>query len=207
MRRLKERQLPLQYVREYYLLQDLSPWRRQYLDQVLRQPLPEVNTDLNPRCYFFDLALTTVQEGLGVKEALLAVQNLPPAVPWAALILATVLTGGAPPPPRSPVPVPGGGDGSGDHGPGNPGARLVPDQTGFPLPAVGAAHCGLHGGMAAGSAAGSRWTGRARGGLRLLAGLQGAWRSWPVSLAPLVARGCQRWGRAGRSSGPGGDTS
>ena len=82
-------------MREYYLLQDLSPWRRQYLDQVLRQPAPAVNTDLNPRCYFFDLVLSTVQEGLGVKEALLAVQKLPPAVPWAALALATVLAGGA----------------------------------------------------------------------------------------------------------------
>ena len=82
--RITARQLPLQYVREYYLLQDLSPWRRQYLHQVLAQSPPSVNTDLNPRCYFFDLALSTVQEGLGVKDALVALQNLPPAVPWAA---------------------------------------------------------------------------------------------------------------------------
>ena len=81
VQRLQARQFPLQYVREYYLLQDLSPWRRQYLNQVLRQPRPEVNTDLNPRCYFFDLALSTVQEGLGVKEALLALQKLPPRGP------------------------------------------------------------------------------------------------------------------------------
>ena len=105
VRRLKARQLPLQYVREYYLFQDLSPWRRQYLNQVLGQPPPSVNTDLNPRCYFFDLVLSTVQEGLGVKDALLALQNLPPAVPWAALVLATVLAGaGAAPPPRSSAP-------------------------------------------------------------------------------------------------------
>ncbi len=146
VQRLKNRHLALQYVREYYLLQDLSPWRRQYLNQILRQQPVEINTDLNPRCYFYDLVLSTVQEGLGVKEVLLALQKLPPVVPWAALVLATragrrVDT----PPPRSGRSLSGSGDGPGHHGPGNPGAHLVPDPAGLPLPGVGGAGGGLHG--------------------------------------------------------------
>ena len=206
--RIKARQLPLQYVREYYLLQDLSPWRRQYLHQVLAQPPPSVNTDLNPRCYFFDLALSTVQEGLGVKDALVALQNLPPAVPWAAAGPGRGAGRGRPAPPaRIPVPVSGAGDGSGHHGPGNPGAGLVPDQAGFPLPATGAAHRGLHG----------RDGGRQRRGLPL--GRPGWGRAAPVGGAargagapghipgPLVARREAPRGPPGRSSGPGRDTS
>jgi spermidine synthase len=93
VQRLQDRRLALQYVREYYLLQDLSPWRRQYLNQILHQQPVEINTDLNPRCFFYDLVLSTVQAGLGVKEMLLGLQKLPHALPWAALALATVLVG------------------------------------------------------------------------------------------------------------------
>ncbi|HZE21481.1 MAG TPA: fused MFS/spermidine synthase, partial [Desulfobaccales bacterium] len=89
--RLQARGLRLQYVRGYYLRQDLSSWRQQYLNRILRQQPPVVNTDLNPRCYFFDLVLSTVQEGMGVKEALLALQKLPAATPWVAVVLASVL--------------------------------------------------------------------------------------------------------------------
>ena len=184
VQRLKIRQLPLQYVREYYLLQDLSPWRRQYLDQVLRQPRPEVNTDLNPRCYFFDLALCTVQEGLGVKDALLAAQNLPPAVPWAALALATVLAGAAlrrRPGPRSLYQVM-------VMGLGTMALEILvlvlyQIRLGSLYQQLGLLIAAFMAGMAAGSAAGSRWTGRARGGPRLLAGLQGGLAILAVSLA------------------------
>jgi spermidine synthase len=174
IQRLKARQLSLQYVREYYLLQDLSPWRRQYLEQILRQPPPAVNTDLNPRCYFFDLVLSTVQEGLGVKEALLALQKLPPAVPWAALALAAGLTGAVL---RR-----------------RPGARslyqvvvmglgtmaleilvlvLYQIRLGSLYRELGVLIAAFMAGMAAGSLVLSRWPGRPRGGLRRLAGLQG----------------------------------
>jgi spermidine synthase len=91
VQRLQARQLSLTYVREYYLLQDLSPGRQQYLAQVLAQPPPEINTDLTPRCYFYDLAMSAAQEGRGIKELLLALQSLPAVVPGAALILATTL--------------------------------------------------------------------------------------------------------------------
>jgi spermidine synthase len=195
VRRLKQRHLALQYVREYYLLQDLSPWRRQYLNQVLGQSPPAVNTDLNPRCYFFDLVLSAVQEGLGVKEALLALQKLPPAVPLGGPDPGHGIDRGrSPPPPRSPRPLPGGGDGAGDHVPGNPGTGPVPDQTGFPLSAVGGAHRGLHG----------RDGGGQRGGLAL--DRPGPGRSAPPGGAaggpggpgripgPLAARGYHRGG-------------
>jgi spermidine synthase len=95
VQRLKERHLALQYVREYYLLQDLSPWRRRYLNHILDVQPVEINTDLHPRCYFYDLVLTTFQEGLGAKDLLLALQKLPPLLPWTALVLATVLAGAA----------------------------------------------------------------------------------------------------------------
>ena len=205
VQRLKIRQLPLQYVREYYLLQDLSPWRRQYLNQVLRQPAPAVNTDLNPRCYFFDLVLSTVQEGLGVKEALLALQKLPPAVPWAALALATVLAGAAlrrRPGPRSLYQVV-------VMGLGTMALEILvlvlyQIRLGSLYQQLGMLIAAFMAGMAAGSAAGSRWTGRARGGPRLLAGLQGGLAVLAVSLAlwlqggvSVGASGSEFWTRAG----------
>ena len=205
VQRLKARQLSLQYVREYYLLQDLSPWRRQYLNQVLRQPGPSVNTDLNPRCYFFDLALTTVQEGLGVKDALLALQKLPPAVPWAALALATVLAGAAlrrRPGPRALYQVV-------VMGLGTMALEILvlvlyQIRLGSLYQQLGMLIAAFMAGMAAGSAAGSRWTGRLRGGSRLLAGLQGGlavlaaslalWLQGGVSSEPF---GSEFWTRAG----------
>jgi spermidine synthase len=174
VRRLQARGLQLQYVREYYLLQDLSPRRRQYLNQVLSQPPPEINTDLNPRCYFFDLVLSTVQAGLGVKEALLAFQKLPPAVPWAALVLATLLAGVALR--RRPgltslyqVVVMGVGTMALEI------LVLVLYQIklGSLYQELGVLIAAFMAGMAAGSAAGSHWGGRLRGGGRFLAGLQG----------------------------------
>ena len=174
VRRLKDRQLPLQYVREYYLLQDLSPWRRQYLDQVLRQPHPSVNTDLNPGCYFFDLALSTVQEGLGLKEALLAMQKLPPAIPWAALGLATVLSGVAlrrRPGPRALYQV--GVMGFGTMAMEILGLVLYQIRLGSLYQQLGLLIAAFMAGMAAGSAAVAYWANGTKAGPRLLAGLQG----------------------------------
>ena len=187
VRRLKQRRLSLQYVREYYLLQDLSP-AGSISDQVLGQSPPSINTDLNPRCYFFDLVLTTVQEGLGVKEALLAVQQWLPAVPWAALILATVLTGGAlrrrPSPRLYQVVVMGLGTMALEI------LVLVLYQIklGSLYQQLGVLIAAFMAGMAAGSAAGCRWTGRARAG-RSFRGSAGGPGSPGRSPGPLVARG------------------
>jgi len=89
--RLTERGLKLRYVRDYYLLADLSPARQEYLRHLLDRQAPEVNTDLNPRSYFYDLALTGAQEALPVKEALGALKGLPPGWVWGGLGLAAVL--------------------------------------------------------------------------------------------------------------------
>jgi spermidine synthase len=89
--RLKERQLRLKYVREYYLLDDLSRPRQEYLTRLLGSQPPEVNTDLDPRCYFYDLVLSGIQEGLPIKEVLLALKGVPPFPAWAALALGTLL--------------------------------------------------------------------------------------------------------------------
>jgi spermidine synthase len=89
--RIAARQLKLDYVREYYLLQDLSRPRQDYLRRVLESQPPEVNTDLNPRCYFYDLALSGVQERLPLPEVLLFLKDRSPAGLWAVIGLATLL--------------------------------------------------------------------------------------------------------------------
>jgi len=83
--RLKERHLNLRYVREYYILADLAPARQQYLNAILRRQPLEVNTDLNPRGYFYDLMLIGSREGLPLKEVLLTLKGLPGFAFWLAL--------------------------------------------------------------------------------------------------------------------------
>jgi spermidine synthase len=173
VQRLKSRRLALQYVREYYLLQDLSPWRQQYLDQILRQQPAEINTDLNPRCYFYDLVLSAVQEGLGVKEVYFGLQDLPPGGFWAVLALATLAAGLGTR--RRPGP----------HflyqvvvmGLGTMALEILvlvlyQISQGSLYQQLGLLIAAFMAGMAGGSAAGSRWAGRAWAGPRLLAGLQ-----------------------------------
>jgi spermidine synthase len=89
--RLQDRHLNLRYVREYFLLADLAPSRQQYLSAILKQQPVEVNTDLNPRGYFYDLVLTGAREGLPLREVLLTLKNLPPFAPWLALGLTFLL--------------------------------------------------------------------------------------------------------------------
>jgi spermidine synthase len=93
VRRLRERRLNLQYVREYYLLSDLSRPRQEYLRQILSQVPTEINTDLSPGCYFYDLMLSAVQEGLPANRVLLFLKRLPPSVPWLALLAGLLLPG------------------------------------------------------------------------------------------------------------------
>ncbi len=89
--RLKERRLDLRYVREYYMLADLAPSRQQYLRAILsRQPV-EVNSDLHPRGYFYDLLLTSAREGLPLPGVLFALRSLPVFIPWLVIGLALAL--------------------------------------------------------------------------------------------------------------------
>lgn len=89
--RLQARRLPLQYVREYYLRDDLAPARVAFLKQVLERQPPEINTDLSPGCYFYDLALAGLQEDLPLGRLLMAARQLPAYLPWAWLAAATLI--------------------------------------------------------------------------------------------------------------------
>ena len=88
--RLAERGLKLRYVRDYYLLADLSLPRQEYVRRLLERYPPEINTDLNPKSYFYDLILTGAREGLPLKEVLLALKSLSPVWPWIILGLGGV---------------------------------------------------------------------------------------------------------------------
>lgn len=92
VQRLRERRLELLYVREYYLLADLAPSRQQYLQAILQRQPAEVNTDLNPRGFFYDLILTGSRESLPLKAVLVGLGNLPGIAPWLALGLVFSLT-------------------------------------------------------------------------------------------------------------------
>jgi len=89
--RLAARGLELRYVRDYYLLADLALPRQEYISRLLDQHSPEVNTDLNPQSYLYDLVLTGAREGLPLDQILLKLKRLPPGWVWLALGLAGVL--------------------------------------------------------------------------------------------------------------------
>ena len=91
MDRLTKRGLTLHYVREYYLLSDLAVSRQEYVRRLLSLQPPEVNTDLNPKSFLYDLILTSMLEGLPTKEVLLALKRTPPLYFWAGLALAGLL--------------------------------------------------------------------------------------------------------------------
>ncbi len=63
LERLKERKLKTQYVSEFYLPFRLNPMRLKYLDDVLQDPPPgtQLNYDLRPIAYFYDMLLWTAQ--------------------------------------------------------------------------------------------------------------------------------------------------
>ncbi|MFZ5453537.1 MAG: fused MFS/spermidine synthase [Thermodesulfobacteriota bacterium] len=83
--RIAARGLKLNYVRDYYLVHDLSRNRQEYLRRLLESQPPEVNTDFNPRCYFYDLVLSGIQEGLPLKELLLFLKGC--SVPVLGVVL------------------------------------------------------------------------------------------------------------------------
>ncbi len=89
--RIKARRLPLQYVRDYYLRDDLLPSKVAYLKQVLEGQPPEINTDLTPGCYFYELGLGSIQENLPLGQVLQALKQLPAYLPWAAVGLITLI--------------------------------------------------------------------------------------------------------------------
>jgi spermidine synthase len=187
--RLKERGLNLQYVREYYLLNDMSPGRRDYLKNILNRQAPEVNTDLDPRCYFYDLVLSGTQEGLPLGDLLLFLQGLPGWAPWGTLGLATLLLGvclrrRAGPLYLYQVLV---------MGLGTMALEIVvlilyQIHLGYLYRQLGLLIAAFMGGMAAGGAVGTRVGRRPRAAARLLATLQGGLAALAVLLALLLPR-------------------
>lgn len=85
--RLQERRIQVHFIREYYLLADLAPSRQQFLAAIFRRQPPEVNRDLHPQGFFYDLALTGSREGLPWAEVLFTLRRLPRFIPWLALTL------------------------------------------------------------------------------------------------------------------------
>jgi len=187
--RLQERHLNLRYVREYYLLHDLSPPRLEYLRRILSRQPPEVNTDLNPRCYFYDLVLSGIQEGMPLKEVFLYLRGLPAFIPWAALGLGTVLLGALVRRRRGPlylyqVLV---------MGLGTMALEIVvlilyQVHLGYLYRQMGILIAAVMGGMAAGGAVGARLADRPQAGVRLAALLQGGLAGLAVLLALLLPR-------------------
>lgn len=89
--RLQARRLALRYVQDYYLREAMAPAKVAYLQQVLDHQSPEINTDLTPGCYFYDLALGSMQEGLPLGRGLLALKRLPAFLPWTLLGVVALL--------------------------------------------------------------------------------------------------------------------
>ena len=84
--RILERQLDLQYVREYYLFDHLNPMRLSYLDKLLTQsPSQRLNKDFFPLCYFNNLLLWVQQLNPGLAKALAALSEISKWQLWIAL--------------------------------------------------------------------------------------------------------------------------
>jgi spermidine synthase len=89
--RLAGRGLTLRYVRDYYLLADLSIPRQEYVRYLLDRHPPEINKDLNPKSFFYDLILTGALEGLPVKKVFLTLKSWSPPWLWGTLGLTGLL--------------------------------------------------------------------------------------------------------------------
>ncbi len=55
-KRIKDRDLNLSHVQDYYILYNLSPGRVKYFENIIKKvPDVKINKDLSPSCYFYDL--------------------------------------------------------------------------------------------------------------------------------------------------------
>lgn len=75
--RLKNRGINLKYVREYYILFNLSSTRLDYINSILNQERGvSINRDLNPICYFYDLVLWGAQYSPITKDLFLRISAI-----------------------------------------------------------------------------------------------------------------------------------
>lgn len=90
--RIAARHLDLQYVREYYLFDLLSPMRLDYLRALLKGgPSQSLNKDFAPTCYFNNLLLWASQLHPKLEKALVGLTGI--RILWFWLALVTLLTG------------------------------------------------------------------------------------------------------------------
>lgn len=57
IQRLRERKLEVEYIEEYYLPYRLSPERKAYVMERIESSRPQLNRDLKPICYYYDMVL------------------------------------------------------------------------------------------------------------------------------------------------------
>jgi spermidine synthase len=93
IRRIAERKLDLQYVREYYLFDYLNPMRLDYMQAILGQPSSvPINRDFAPTCYFNNLLVWAAQVHPALGETLTALSRVGRPLFWTVVgILATGL--------------------------------------------------------------------------------------------------------------------
>jgi spermidine synthase len=81
--------LRVDYVRDYYLFSNLSAERVRYLQSILEQGMgAEINKDLRPICYFYDIVLWSAQYSPFLKDLFLHLQGL--RVEWIFLLIAAI---------------------------------------------------------------------------------------------------------------------
>jgi spermidine synthase len=78
MERMMERRLDLAYIREFYLLDLLDPFRRDYFETILSEggTPPRINRDFRPVCYFHSIVLWGTQLHTGFKAVFLRVSEI-----------------------------------------------------------------------------------------------------------------------------------
>jgi spermidine synthase len=75
--RIKQRDLELKYVRDYYFLFNLSQYRLDYLQEILNVATgTRINRDLTPSCYFYDIVHWSAQYSPRLKSAFLLVGRI-----------------------------------------------------------------------------------------------------------------------------------
>lgn len=88
--RLESRDLGLVYLHHHTLETELSRERQEFLAKALSQSQPEVNRDLMPRSFFYEMALAGSLEGVGLEGVLTTLKRLPawaPVLAWLAAAL------------------------------------------------------------------------------------------------------------------------
>jgi len=87
VRRARQRDLSVDYVRDYYLFSNLSMERVRYLQSILEQGKGAgINKDLRPICYFYDIVLWTAQYTPFLKDWFVQLQGL--QVEWIFYLIA-----------------------------------------------------------------------------------------------------------------------